>query len=511
MVDNTDENHRAGQPPVLQVRSLSKAFGAERALDAVDLDLAAGEVRGLVGANGSGKSTLVKILAGFHHADDGSPPVLIDGEPVNPAADQGIDGFRFIHQDLALVLDLTVAENIALHRAQTGLLRPLRMRAEAREIAAQLRAWDLDFGPHTLVQNLSAIERTMVAVARAFRRSASPMRVLVLDEVTATLPPDESRLLFERIGRLDGISVLFVSHRIEEVLSHCRSVTVLRDGRVVADRPTEGLSAHDLVMAITGREPEELFPSLSDPGRKPVLTVRGLTGAGIHDLDLDVHAGEIVGLASLDPHEGGRVLRMLCGDIRRAAGEVAVDGVAIGADAGPADTNALGVSLVADRLEGGIPAFTVRENLTLNGLGEFAGRLLGTVSTSAERRGARELIERYQVTPRTTDATLASLSGGNQQKVIFAKSMRLGPKLLLLDDPTRGIDIGARAVLYRIIREAAEDGLGVLVTSTEFSEIAGLCHRAIVLTDGRAGSVVEGDRLAPDLLLERCYMARAAA
>jgi ribose transport system ATP-binding protein len=496
--------------PILRVEGLSKSFARKPALSDAGLELAAGEIRGLVGANGSGKSTLVKLLAGYHRPDDGSPPFLVDGVPVRPGPGDPIPGFRFVHQDLALIPDLTVAENLALDGTGSASLRPLQSRDEAREIRSTLAEYDLDFQPHTLVRELSAVDRTMLAVTRAFRGSDEEVRVLVLDEVTATLPPHETEVLFSMIRKLPAAGVIFVSHRIEEVLDHCDTVTALRDGRVVGDLATEELTPHELVHLITGAEPEEMYPDLPDPtSLKPMLQVRDLSGGTVRDVALDVHAGEIVGLASLDPRNGHDVLRLICGAMAAQSGEMELAGREIDNAGGPAATRKAGVTLVTDRLEAGIAGFSVRENLMLNGLEEFAHR--GVLRLVPERLAARNLIQNYGVMPPGPEEPFATLSGGNQQKVMFAKSMRMKPKLLLLDDPTRGVDVGSKAVLYRIIRDAVDEGLAILISSTELDELAGLCHRVLVLREGLPNGFVGEDRLRPDHLLERCYLPVPAA
>jgi ribose transport system ATP-binding protein len=488
--------------PVLELRSISKSFGGEHAVKDVDLSLHAGEIRGLVGANGSGKSTLVKILAGLYQPDDGE--ILVDGEQVDPARDRGIQGFRFIHQDLALIDDLTVAENLALDRARPNLFKPLRLRREARAIRALLKSYDLNFSPYTEVGSLSAVERTMLAVARAFQRTDSEQTVLVLDEVTATLPPHETGILFEQISRLKNATTIFVSHRIEEVLEHCDAVTALRDGQVVGDVSTATLTPEALVHLIIGREPGELFPTLHSPGRTPILATAGLSGKGIEDLTMEVHSGEIVGLASLNPHDGSKILRLLYGEYRRSGGSVSVGGVDAPANLKPAVAAEMGISLVSDRLESGIPGFSLRENLTLNSVREFTKR--GILRNREERRYAARLVGEYDIRPPRPEMPFSALSGGNQQKAIFAKSMRTNPKLLLLDDPTRGVDVGAKAVLYDAVRAAADDGLSVLISSSELEELCGLCHRVIVLRDGRPNGEIEAEHLDPDHLLQLCYL-----
>lgn len=493
------------KPPLLRIEGLSKSFAGKRVLDEASLDLQRGEVRGLVGANGSGKSTLVKLLAGYHRPDDGSPPFLVDDEPERPSPGEPIPGFRFVHQDLALVPSLTVTENLALDSSTKASMRPLALRRESHEIAAMLEEYGLSFEPNALVRDLSAVERTMLAVTRAFAVSGEEVKALILDEVTATLPPRETAALFELIRRLPNAGVIFVSHRIEEILDHCDTVTAIRDGRVVADLPTGDLTPHKLVHLITGAEPEEMYPSIHQPSSgAPVFRAKGLSGGTVEAIDLEIHAGEIVGIAGLDPRNGRDLLHLICGALQIGDGEIELEGEAISTRGGPARTRDYGITMVTDRLEAGISGFTVRENLMLNGLEEFERN--GLLRQRPERVAARRLIEEYGINPPEPDESFATLSGGNQQKVMFAKSMRMKPSLVLLDDPTRGVDVGSKAVLYRIVRDAADRGMAILITSTELEELTGLCHRVLVLREGVSNGIVEREGLAPDHLLERCYL-----
>jgi ribose transport system ATP-binding protein len=490
-------------PAALELRALSKTFGSVRALADVDLTLGYGEIRALLGANGSGKSTLIKLLAGYHRPDGDAALILVDGSPVDPTEGHGIEGFRFIHQDLALIDDLTVAENVDLIDQDRPLFGRIDQRAERSTVGEEIERVGLDVRPDDLVRDLSPSQRTMVAVIRAFRRSRGDAKVLVLDEVTASLPPTEVNLLRDSIRRIEGVAVIFVSHRLEEVLDICDSVTVLRDGRVVSEGPIGDYDEERLVHEITGREPQSLYPYRPEPRSDSVLRVRGLKGAGIEDVDLEVHAGEIVGLASLDAGEGAAVLRLIYGDVERSAGDIEVAGSSLPRRADPRAASRIGLSLVADRHEGGIPNFTIRENLMLNGLEEAVEGPV--VSKKAERRISAGLIERFGVRTDGSESRLDMLSGGNQQKVVIAKSIRMDPRVLLLEDPTRGVDIGSKATIYEIVREAAAEGTGVLMCSSEFDEICGLCHRVIVLSGGRDREVQQGPTLTPDVLLERCF------
>jgi ribose transport system ATP-binding protein len=493
---------------LLEVRGLTKAFGGVRALRGVDIDVRPGSIHGIVGANGSGKSTFVKILAGYHRPDEGT--VRVRGEEIDSSREHGHPGFRFVHQDLALIPELSVAENINLlgtgSTAGIAALKATHGSKETAEAQRMIDGFGLDIDASSPLGRLSPSQRTMIAVIRAMGRDPGDIDLLVLDEVTATLPPNEVEDLFASIRRLPatGASVLLVSHHIEEVLSICDQISVFRDGSIVAALEATETDDRGLIELITGQSIQEIFGEKPDaPGRKPVLSVRKFDAAGLNQIDLDVHDREIVGLASIDPFVPSRFLRALYGIEHRRGGEVLLNGTEVPARFHPTQISRLGISLVANRLEAGIPDFKLRENLTLNDLRPLfrAGRL----SRDAERELGDELIERFGIVPHNTEADFATLSGGNQQKAILAKSMRLHPALLLLDDPTQGVDVGAKGALHDILREAAADGLAVLVNSTDHEELCTICHRVIALKNGRVNGVLHAGELTPANILDSCY------
>jgi ribose transport system ATP-binding protein len=493
--------------PVLEVRSVSKSFGAVRALRDVSLSVAAGEVRGLVGGNGSGKSTLVKALAGVHAVDSGE--LLVAGEPLGLGDGEARSECRFVHQDLGLIPEMTVAENLGLGTTEGAPLTPIHGGAEARHVQSLLDSYGLPFEASTAVASLSAASRTMVALIRALHMKGGRVELLVLDEVTATLPPHEIDIVFDAVRKVvaEGTAVLFVSHKMKEVLELCDSVTVFRDGEMVGTLSTESTGEQELVERIVGRPLTSFYVHPRPSGEAVAMEARDLTGRGIRNVDLTLHQREIVGITSIDPAQPRHLLRLLYRAETATAGTISVGGEQVGAHATTHDLIERGVSLVANRTEGGIGVFSVQENLTLNNVSAFMRR--GILDGRAERGAARSLIERFNVRPADGDVDFAALSGGNQQKVVLAKSMQVGPRVLLLDDPTQGVDIGAKATIYEILRGAAADGLAVLIASTDIEELCGICHRVVVLKEGRVSGVVAGDSLTPETVLERCYVEAA--
>src|ERR1700742_724007 len=494
---------------VLEARAVSKSFGAVRALRDVSLSVGAGEVRGLVGGNGSGKSTLVKALAGVHALDSGE--LLVGGEPLGLGDGEARSDCRFVHQDLGLIPEMSVAENLGLGTNEGKPLNPIRGGAEARRVQALLDSYSLPFAASTPVATLSAASRTMVARIRALHIKGGEVELLVLDEVTATLPPHEIDIVFAAVRKVvaGGTAVLFVSHKMQEVLELCDSVTVFRDGEMVGTLDTDSTSEQDLVERIVGRPLASFYVHPRPSGEAVAMEVRDLAGPGGRHVDLTLHQREIVGVTSIDPAQPRPLLRLLYRAETATAGTLSVGGEQIGDHASTHDLIDRGVSLVANRTEGGIGVFSVRENLTLNNVSSFMRR--GILNGRAERGAARSLIEEFTIRPADGDVEFAALSGGNQQKVVLAKSMQVGPRVLLLDDPTQGVDIGAKATIYELLRGAAADGLAVLIASTDIEELCGICHRVVVLKEGQVSGVVEGDALTPETVLERCYVDAAPA
>ncbi len=488
----------------LTLRAVNKTFAGQMALRNVDLDVGYGEVRALVGQNGSGKSTLIKLLAGYHQPDPGSV-AEIEGRPFDlgsaPAA--RAHGLRFVHQDLALVLGMSVLDNMMLGRDYPrgfgGRIAWRRARDEAR---TQLRELGVDADPGTPVGALSMAERTAVAIGRALADTHAGERLFtVLDEPTAALPQDEVGRLLGAIDSLrrQGHGVLLVSHHLNEVLDVADTVTVLRDGRVVASVPRSDVDYAKLTELIVGHPvaratPSERAVAVERATGRAALTVRNLRGARIAGLDLDVHPGEIVGIAGITGSGRESVAPLLIGRLPRT-GEVRVDGRLI-ASGQPRQAIDAGVaSIPGERARYGVFAnLNVRTNLTISGLSRH--RRWSRIQVQRERAEVDEWIERLSIVTRGTDAPIISLSGGNQQKVLVGRALRLRPQVLVLDDPTQGIDIGARAQIHGVIEQCAADGIAILLVSTDSDDLARLADRVVVLAGGRrAKSLLRG----PDL------------
>jgi ribose transport system ATP-binding protein len=485
--------------PALAVERLTKRFGPTCALQDVSFSIASGHVHGLVGGNGSGKSTLIKILAGVHHAEPGGVVRIggaaIDADAITPAIAMR-SGLRFVHQDPAVFEELTVAENLAIGSAAgfpapRGRIVWRRLRADAEEV---LERFEIDARASDRLGDLRPAQRTMVAIARALRDRHDGGSVLVLDEPTASLPEHEVETLLDAVRRYSaaGETIVYVSHRLEEVLSIVDEVTVLRDGRHVMTRAAEGLGTDDLVAAIVGRTLDLEAPLGPGSAPGPVrLSVDGLAGGPLEDVSLEVRAGEIVGIAGLLGAGRSELLRMVFGAHERERGAMLLDGRPY-APASPAQAMRAGVAFVPeDRArDAAFPDLSVTANLSIVRLARY--RRFIRLDKRAECADADRSIDEFGIRAPARDAPLSALSGGNQQKVVVARWLRRSPRLLLLDEPTQGVDVGARAELYDLIAAARAEGLAVLLVSSDLEELAHVCDRVLVLRDGRIAAHAEG-------------------
>ncbi len=479
----------AGGKPVLEITGLSKTFSGQRALAGVDLTVEAGEIHSLLGQNGSGKSTLIKVLAGYHAPDTGCS-IRIDGELLRtgvPGAGHDL-GLRFVHQDLGLVATLGVLDNLALTRGyRTTRFGRIRWREEKARGRAALADLGLDVDPFRPVASLSQAQRAGVAIARAVHDDEGSTKVLVLDEPTAALPADEVEHLFSVLRRLRdaGVAVILVSHHLEEVLAIADRISVLRDGRLVATVPRVDIDHGELVRLIVGRDVPSptARPPVAAAARADRLVVHGVSGGGVREISVQVAEGEVVGFAGLDGSGRESVVPLLTGQERRRHGTVLVGTRAV-APGSPADALRAGMAFVPGERDrfGAFATMGVRENLTIARLRDH--RRFGRIRVGAEKLEVRDWIDRLQVSTPGVEAPMATLSGGNQQKVVIGRSLRLAPAVLLLEEPTQGVDVGARNEVHSIIEEAVRGGTAVLVASTDTEELVRLCDRVHVMQGG---------------------------
>ena len=491
------------QEPVLRIRSVLKRFGGTLAVDRVSLDLQAGEVLALLGENGAGKSSLIKILAGVYSADSGSVELLGQAESQWRALPKAEQGMAFIHQDLGLVEWMTVAENIALGQGFPRRFGLIDWRAADQAARRVLQHVGCDIDPRRRVFTLSRAEKSLLAIGRALDTQA---RVLVLDEPTASLPMGDVQRLFTVLRRLraEGVAMIYVSHRLDEVMALSDRAAVMRDGQLVGVRQTASSSTADLVELIVGRKFDGVvakapLPPLDAP---EVLRLDGLYTANAGPVSFSARRGEVLGLIGLRGAGHEAVSRALFGLSEVAQGQITLLGQRLQARQ-PAEAIARGVALVAsERLEENLGAsLTVQENLFPNPA-LVLGSLLARLRPQHEADAAQRLIQRFDVNPPAPHADVQNLSGGNQQKVVLARWMNLNKPLLILEEPTAGVDVGAKRQIYEILRQQAEAGVCVLVVSTDFEEVAKLCNRALVFRNGQVAEELQGPQLTvPQLLL----------
>jgi ribose transport system ATP-binding protein len=502
--------HRSAErPPFVRVVELQKHYGGAFALKGVDIDLREGEVHGLIGANGAGKSTLIRVLAGVVQPDAGR--IEVEGQPVAIAGPQeaGRLGLSFIHQELNLVPQFNALQNITL-----GLPKPTRFglvdwratRRQAEKVAAQI---GIGFRLESPTARLSVADRSLVTIAKALMRRA---RLIVMDEPTASLSAKEAERLFKVIRDLkgDGVGILYVSHRLDEILQLSDRVTAFRDGRRVMQAPRPGLTRAALVGAIVGDRMSE--PATAAPAARPAgdvaLSVRDLRrGQTVRGVSFDLHEGEVVALAGLVGAGRTETVRLLFGADQPDAGEIRLRGKDF-RPRSPADAVRAGVALVPEerRAQGLILGLSVSLNANLASLGG-ASPLPGLpfFSPALADRRSKAIGERLRIKHPGLRSPVQALSGGNQQKVVIGKWLLNDPTLLMLDEPSRGVDVGARGEIHRIIRELNHAGVAVLLVSSDIEELPGLCDRVLVMVEGRIAGELQGSAITRDAILHLCY------
>ena len=480
-------------PIQVSVRGIGKVFGVVRALHEVTLDFPAGAVLALVGENGAGKSTLMRLLEGVFPPDDGE--ILVDGRPVrfhSPTEAHSL-GIRVIHQEPEIIPNLSVAENLflgrlprrhgglvdwsRLHRDAAGVLERFGMRGELR--------------PARRCTRLSPAQRQMIEIMRAVDAGG---RLIAFDEPTSSLTEEESRRLFTIIRRLaaDGVAVVYISHRLPEVIALSARVAVLRDGQLVADRDAEGLTETEIARLMVGRDLSRLFNRKTAIPGPVLLDVQALTTEAVHGVSLQVHAGEVVGLGGLVGAGRSELARGIFGYDRRLGGRITVSGRALRANS-PADAIAAGIGFAPEdrKQEALLMARSVMDNITLC-VPDKVSRF-GFFDPRRARGIAAVQADRMRIKTPSLGHPIAKLSGGNQQKAVLGRWLARAPRVLILDEPTRGIDIGAKAEIYRLIDELAAGGIGILLISSEMPELIGLADRILVMAEGRiTGEVARG-------------------
>lgn len=494
----------------LELTGVSKRFGTVVALRQGELTLRPGSIHALVGENGAGKSTLVKIIAGLYSRDSGT--FELDGEPVNfkSTADSKAAGIAVIYQEPTLFPDLSVTENVFMGRQPTkrfGQIDRAAMRAEVEMLMDRL---GVQIDPDRPADGLSIADQQIIEIAKAISLDA---KVLIMDEPTAALSGVEVDRLFAvaRSLRDEGRAVMFISHRFDEVFALCDTITVMRDGSYIATLPTAETSVPEIVKMMVGRDVNELFPKMVAEIGEPVLEVKGLTSPGVfNDISFDVRAGEIVALSGLVGAGRSEVARAIFGVDAYTEGSVRIDGVPV-RPGNPAAAMAQGLALVPEdrRKQGLVIDAPVRTNLT-----DAIRRLLakfGLVTAQRENVSAREWAARLEVKTSAMDTVAGTLSGGNQQKVVLAKWLATDPKVLIIDEPTRGIDVGTKSEVHRMMSELACKGLAILMISSELPEVLGMADRVLVMREGRITAALDRGEATPETVMTAATRTEEAA
>lgn len=494
------------ETPVLTVRSLSKSYPGQMALDDAEITIRSGQVHALLGQNGSGKSTLIKVLAGFHRPDPGAD-VEVGGRPVSPEelAGNHDDRIRVMHQDLGLVHSMNIMENLALGRGfhATSLGR-INWAEERRRAVKLLDVFGLTASPSARIGTLSSAEQAVVGLARAMQDWDEQGGLLILDEPTASLPRSEVVRLFDAVRRVAarGAGILLVTHRLDEVFDVADWVTVLRDGRTVGSQATADLDERTLVELIIGRPTTELYVDPPEVREDTVFDARGLWGSVVENFTLPVHAGEIVGVAGIVGSGREEVASLLSGAAPAAAGTIKLGQAQLPRDL--RNARKLGMAFVpADRPAlGSIQTQTVAANILLGNVGSLFSK--GWLSPRRESADADRWIDTVALRPAEPDRILSTLSGGNQQKAVVARVLRQRPRVIILDEPTQGVDVGAKATIYELVAGAARGGAAVVVCSSDTDELANICDRVLVMRHGRIAAELRGAQLSSDSIAEQC-------
>ncbi|GAB3538924.1 sugar ABC transporter ATP-binding protein [Spirosoma fluminis] len=489
------------QDYILTVRGLTKTFSGVKALDTVALNVRKGEVHALMGENGAGKSTLMKILMGLLAPDSGE--ILLEGQELkNGSVHEAMKrGISMIHQEIMAVPELTVAQNIFLGRETAGglfgWLTDKRLNQQARQLLDQM---GVSIRPDTRMKYLSVAEMQMVEIAKAISNDA---KVIIMDEPTSALSDKEVATLFGLIRDLKqkGVAIIYISHKVDEIFTIADTITVLRDGKYIGIKPATELDIDTLIAMMVGREIDSLFPESTVRNGKEVLSVRSLSRAGVFsDINFTVHEGEVLGIAGLMGAGRTEIARAIFGLDRITSGEISIKGQPVAIQS-PQDAIRHGIGYVSEDRKGWgfIPRLSVKQNITLASLSNHTKGLL--LQDKSETEVATKMIADLRIKTAGPDQKVMYLSGGNQQKVVIGKVLLASPDVIILDEPTRGIDIGAKAEIYKLINQLKANGIAIIMISSELPEILGLSDRILVLTKGKQAAVLSKEEATQETIL----------
>ncbi|HPT83541.1 MAG: sugar ABC transporter ATP-binding protein [Limnochordia bacterium] len=479
---------------ILICTGISKAFGGTQALENVDFRVKKGEVHALLGGNGAGKSTLMKIIMGLHKPDTGS--IIFDGRPyvVRGPADALNAGISMIHQELSSIPQLTIAENIFLNREDTFGRSPFLNKAATNQRARELlERFNFKMDPRTPMGELTLAQAQMVEIIKASSYNA---KLIIMDEPTSSLDEEETQNLFRTIRDLTskGVSVVYISHRMEEIFEICDTVSILRDGHYVGTRPVAEVSKDELISKMVGRKVTNQFPKVDCEIGDVVLKVEGFTGRGFHDITFEVRAGEILGITGLVGSGRSETMRAIFGLDEKTSGKLYLDGQEIEIRS-PVEAVQKGIAMVNEDRKGYGLCLTrpIRENMSLASLEAKHPELL--INKRREKVETAEVAKTLAVKASSLEDEAMSLSGGNQQKVVLAKWLMTNPRVLILDEPTRGVDVGAKSEIYALMCKFAAQGMAIIMVSSELPEVMGMSDRILIFREGRINGEVTREQI----------------
>ena len=494
----------SGDNVILEISDMSKEFGAVKALKSMQLKVRPGRVHTILGENGAGKSTLMKILAGVYQPTTGS--ILLDGQPYAPTnpQDAARAGLTIVFQELSLCNNMTVAENILATRepSRGGFINDKALVRKAAELVKEL---GLPVSVTDQVGDLSIAQRQLVEIAKGLSIDA---KVVILDEPTSSLSDSEAEILFQIIGRLKekGVAIIYISHRMEEIMRLSDDITVVRDGSYITTRDKTEVTIAELIALMVGRDMNEIYPprDVAAPAstEKPVLSVNGLSrGEEFENVSFDVRPGEILGFFGLIGSGRSEVMNTLFGMAQASAGTVAIDGAQVKITS-PVEAIERRIGFVTEnrKEEGLVLSHSVESNISMVALDGFSS-LFGFLKRKRERDAAKAEVARLSIKTASLDTIAGSLSGGNQQKIVLAKWLLTKPKILILDEPTRGVDVGAKFEIYKIIRQLAAEGTAILLVSSELPEVIGMSDRVVVMSEGKVTAIADPDQMTPEKIM----------
>lgn len=474
--------------PLLQLKGIEKSFPGVKALSGASLNVYPGRVMALVGENGAGKSTMMKVLTGIYTKDAGS--LLWLGKETSFKGPKYSEqaGIGIIHQELNLIPQLSIAENIFLGCEFVGRFGNIDWQAMYREADKLLAKLNLRFTSERLVGDLSIGDQQMVEIAKVLSIES---KVIIMDEPTDALTDTETESLFRVIRELksQGRGIVYISHRLKEIFEICDDVTVFRDGQFIGEREVSSLSEETLIEMMVGRKLEEQYPHIDNPPGKMLLSVENLSGPGITDVSFTVHQGEILGISGLMGAGRTELMKMIYGALPKTQGQVLLDGHEVVTHS-PQDGLANGIVYISEdrKRDGLILGMSVKENMSLTALHYFS-RGFGSLKHQDEQQTVGDFISLFNVKTPSMDQPIGLLSGGNQQKVAIARGLMTRPKVLILDEPTRGVDVGAKKEIYQLINQFKADGLSIILVSSEMPEVLGMSDRIMVMHEGKASGI----------------------